>query len=492
MDIGTAQAEDTAPAGTELRYRVGGMDCPSCAGKIETALNRLSGAHGVRVNHQTGLLALELDERATTRARVESQVLSLGFDIRPVDVLAIEPGVADLGEAAIETEPVWWSGTKSRLFLAIGTLLLGGVALGHAIPEAGPWVALPAVALGLFVFGREAIALARAGSPFSIEMLMTVAAVGAVLIGAASEAAVVLLLFTLGELLESIVAGRARAGIRALSALAPRTALLIEDGAAREVAASTLRPGHIVLVRPGGRVPTDGVIIEGSSELDESPITGESLPVARQEGDLAVAGSINGSGGLHLQITRTTADNTVARIVQMVDEAQSNRAPTARFIERFSARYTPFVMATAALAAVLPPLLFGADWDSWVYRGLALLLIGCPCALVLSTPAAITSGIAAGARRGLLIKGGAALEAIGGIRTAAFDKTGTLTGGRTGYSCARPRRPARFPANRSPRASPGGSSRSAPRVIWPPRLTFRRRSPRRSQRWRPRARRLSS
>jgi Cd2+/Zn2+-exporting ATPase len=167
MDIGSAQAGDTAPAGTALRYRVGGMDCPSCAGKIETALNRLAGAEGVHINHQTGLLVLELDERATPRARVELQVRRLGFDIRPVDVLAIEPGVADPGEATIATEPTWWNGAKSRLFLAIGTLLLGGIAFGHAVPEAGPWAALPAVALGLFVFGRKAIALARAGSPFS-------------------------------------------------------------------------------------------------------------------------------------------------------------------------------------------------------------------------------------------------------------------------------------------------------------------------------------
>jgi len=241
---------------------------------------------------------------------------------------------------------------------------------------------------------------------------------------------VVVLLFTLGELLEGIAAGRARAGIRALSALTPRTALLVEGGSAREVPAASLQIGQTVLVRPGDRVPTDGLVVEGVSELDESPITGESVPVPRQEDDAVIAGSINGSGALQIRVTRTAADNTVARIVHMVEEAQASRAPTARFIERFSAVYTPAVMAFATLAAVLPPLLFGADWSTWIYRGLALLLIGCPCALVLSTPAAITSGIAAAARRGLLVKGGAALETIGRVRTVAFDKTGTLTQGR--------------------------------------------------------------
>ena len=420
----------TAPTGTALRYRVGGMDCPSCAGKIETALNRLGGARAVRVNHQTGLLVLELDELATPRERVEAQVQDLGFDIRSADIAAIESAVFGTGETATPTEPPWWAIARVRQLAAIGALLAAGIAACSILPAYGGWVALPAALLGLWVFGRRAVALARAGSPFSIEMLMSIATIGAILIGAPTEAAVVVLLFTLGELLEGIAAGRARAGIRALSALTPRTALLVEGGSAREVPAASLQIGQTVLVRPGDRVPTDGLVVESESELDESPITGESVPVPRQEDDAVIAGSINGSGALQIRVTRTAADNTVARIVHMVEEAQASRAPTARFIERFSAVYTPAVMATATLAAVLPPLLFGTDWSTWIYRGLALLLIGCPCALVLSTPAAITSGIAAAARRGLLVKGGAALETIGRVRTVAFDKTGTLTQGR--------------------------------------------------------------
>ncbi|WP_456307477.1 heavy metal translocating P-type ATPase [Paeniroseomonas aquatica] len=292
------------------------------------------------------------------------------------------------------------------------------------------WVYLPAALLGLGYFGRKAIAAAGAGSPFSIEMLMSIATVGAIAIGATSEAAVVVFLFTIGELLENVAAGRARAGIEALGALVPRTALLLEDGTAREVSAASLKVGDLVLVRPGDRVSADGEVAEGESEVDESSVTGESVPVPKAEGAPVFAGSINASGALQVRVTKPASDNTIARIIRLVEEAQDAKAPTARFIERFSAIYTPIAVAVAALVAVAPPLVAGADWDTWIYRGLALLLVACPCALVLSTPAAIASGLAVGTRRGLLVKGGGALEAIGRIRTVAFDKTGTLTEGR--------------------------------------------------------------
>lgn len=430
MDIAVASA---APGHTALRYRVGGMDCPSCASKIETAVKRLGGAEGILVNYHSQTLAFRLDEAATPRAAVEGQIRSLGYDVSPLEFPSLPP-VA--GSAAVETasdvapgtEP-WWRTRKARPLLAIGTLLILGYSLGQLVPELSGWAELPAALLGFWLAGRRAVTLARAGSPFSIEMLMSIATVGAVLIGATAEAGVVVFLFTAGEWLEGIAAGRARAGIQALTALVPRTAWLIDGEDIRQVPAVAVEVGQMVLIRPGDRVPVDGTIVEGASELDESPVTGESIPVAKQEGDMLLAGSVNGSAVLRVRATRAAADNTIARIVHMVEEAQASRAPTARFIERFSAVYTPAVVAVAVLTVLIPPLGFGEAWETWLYRGLALLLIGCPCALVLSTPAAITAGIAAGARRGLLIKGGAALEMIGRVRAVAFDKTGTLTRG---------------------------------------------------------------
>jgi Cd2+/Zn2+-exporting ATPase len=411
-----------------LRYRVEGMDCPSCASKIETGLLHFGGASDIVVNYQSQTLALRLDEAKTPRQAVEERVRSLGFAIRP----AFDPRAAGVAAATNETEAQegrWWQTRKARFLLAVGALLAAGFALDMAVPALGGWATLPAAVLGLWAAAPRALALARAGSPFSIEMLMCVATVGALLIGAPAEAATVVFLFTAGEMMEGFAAGQARAGIRALTATVPRTALLIEEEGVRSVPVASVEVGQLVLIRPGDRAPVDGVVVEGGSDLDESPITGESAPVRREQGDRVLAGSINGSGALQVRATSLAADNTIARIIHMVEEAQASRAPTARFIERFSAVYTPAVVGAAALTMVLPPLLFGADWTTWIYRGLTLLLIGCPCALVLSTPAAITSGIAAGARRGLLIKGGAALEIIGRVSAVAFDKTGTLTAG---------------------------------------------------------------
>jgi Cd2+/Zn2+-exporting ATPase len=420
-----------AEAGTALlRYRVEGMDCPSCASKIEIAVTRLGGAAGVRVNYQRQILALQLDEAATPRATLEESIRRLGYGVSPVEASV----VAFAGEQPAEPVPLarraWWQGAKARLAACIGALIVLGFLVSRAVPSVGDWSYLPGALIGLAFFGRKAVAGARAGSPFSIEMLMSIAVIGAVLIGATSEAATVTFLFTFGELLEGIAGSRARAGIEALGVLVPRTAMLIEHGTAHEVPAASLKVGHLVLVRPGDRVSADGAVVEGASEVDESPVTGESAPVPKTEGAPVFAGSVNASGTLQVRVNRVASDNTIARIIHLVEEAQEAKAPTARFIERFSAVYTPAAVAVATLVAVAPPLMVGADWLTWVYRGLALLLVACPCALVLSTPAAVASGLAVGARRGLLVKGGGALEAMGRIRTIAWDKTGTLTEGR--------------------------------------------------------------
>ncbi len=318
--------------------------------------------------------------------------------------------------------------------LLSGALLAAAFAFGFLEPRLAQWGYVAATLVGVWPLARKTWAGVRLGNPFGINTLVTIAAIGAVVIGEAPEAAVVVFLFAVGELLEGIAAGRARAGIKALAALAPKTAFLLEgegeDIRTREVPASSLRVGQVVQVRPGGRVPADGTILSGFSALDDSPVTGESVPVSKGPGDRVFAGSINTDGVLAVRVDKDPSDNTIARIIHLVEEAQGSKAPTARFIDRFSRYYTPGVLAIATLIAVVPPLFLGGAWHEWLYKALALLLIGCPCALVLSVPAAITSAISAGARRGLLIKGGAVLETLARVRTVAFDKTGTLTEGR--------------------------------------------------------------
>ncbi|MCB4806412.1 Cd2+/Zn2+-exporting ATPase [Methylobacterium brachiatum] len=435
--VAFADPVPSADAAKVLRYRVKGMDCPSCAGKIETAVSRLPGAENVRVNYHGQFLDLALNEAATSRTILEERIKGLGYGVASL------PTAAELAEAraagselptdaVIEGDPSWWRSRQATLGFVIGGLFLAGFLFERIQPGvAGEFAYWPGALLGLAYYGRRALAAARNGSPFSIEMLMSVATAGALAIHAAEEAAIVVLLFTIGEMLEVVATGRARAGIKALAALVPKTARLVDavDGSVREVAVMSLAIGQTVVVRPGDRVPADGVVTDGVSSLDESPITGESIPKAKQAGDPVYAGSINADGALQVRVSKTIADNTIARILHLVEEAQASKSPTARFIDRFSAIYTPLALLFAALAALAPPLLLGADWGTWIYRGLALLLIACPCALVLSTPAAIASGLAAGARRGLLVKGGAALETIGRVRTVAFDKTGTLTAG---------------------------------------------------------------
>ncbi|WP_326970243.1 heavy metal translocating P-type ATPase [Brevundimonas diminuta] len=289
---------------------------------------------------------------------------------------------------------------------------------------------LVALAVGLAPVGWRAITAARYGTPFSIEMLMTIAAVGAVFIGAAEEAAAVVLLFLVGEMLEGVAAGRARKSIQGLTDLVPKTALVEIDGQVSEVPAESLALGAVILVRPGDRVPADGDVVEGEGEIDEAPVTGESVPKRKMAGDPVFAGTINVGGVLRVRVTAAAADNTIARVVRLVEEAQESKSPTERFIDRFSTIYTPVVLVFGALVATVPPLMFGGAWSEWIYKGLAVLLIGCPCALVISTPAAIAAGLSAGARRGLLMKGGAVLETLGKITAVAFDKTGTLTSGK--------------------------------------------------------------
>jgi Cd2+/Zn2+-exporting ATPase len=410
-----------------LKLRIKGMDCGSCAAKIETAMRRLPGVADIEVSVPGQSMSLMVDEDRTSRATIKAKVAALGFT-------ALD---CSMGSAAVEhahdhgpAHGAWHASAKGRLVIVSGALLVAAGAVSFAEPQWAEWPYVAAALVGLAPIARRAVAGGLNGTPFSIETLMSVAAVGAIAIGEAPEAAIVVFLFAVGELLEGVAAGRARAGVKALVELIPRTARRLKADEIETIPADQLLVGDLVLVRPGDRIPSDGTVVDGASEVNEAPITGESRPVLKEAGSNVYAGSVNADGELRVTITKASADNTIARIVHMVEEAQASKAPTARFIEQFSRWYTPAAMAFALLVILAPPLLAGGDWPTWIYRGLSVLLIACPCALVISTPAAVASGLASGARRGLLIKGGAALETLGRIRTVAFDKTGTLTEGR--------------------------------------------------------------
>jgi Zn2+/Cd2+-exporting ATPase len=417
---------------TKYEWQVGGMDCAACVAKVTKAVERLPGVSGVEVNLIAERLRFDLTPEGASQDTVEAQVKALGYSVERQAPAAKRHAHHhhDHGGDAHDHGPTG-DGSKLRLVYLLGALVAGAFAASYALPDRANYLYLGATLLALIPFGKRAIALARRGSPFSIETLMCVAALGAVVIGAAAESAIVVLLFAVGEWLEGVAAGRARAGIRSLVAMMPREAQRrAENGVYETVDAESLRTDDIVLVRPGERVPCDGEIVEGASALDESPVTGESVPVARGVGDPVVAGSVNANAALVLRVTTAGPDSTLARIARLVQDASVSRGQTQRFIERFSAIWTPAAMTLALAVAVLPPLLGGGDWATWIYRGLAVLLVACPCALVISVPAAMASGLSTGARNGLLIKGGAALEAIGRATTIAFDKTGTLTQGK--------------------------------------------------------------
>ena len=406
---------DRPGSGTRFSWQVSGMDCPSCARKVETAVRQLPGIHQARVVFASEKLLVDCaDDR---RSDVEQAVSRAGFQLQRSDAAP-----------AAKAEVSFWRENLSLIALVV--LMAISWLLKSFNHPAGNLAFIATTLVGVWPIARSALRLMRSGSPFSIETLMSVAAIGALFIGATAEAAMVLLLFMLGERLESFAAGRARKGVTALMALKPDVALRVSNGQRASVAVSALRPGDVIEVAAGARLPADASLLSPFASFDESALTGESIPVERQQGEKISAGCLSVDRLVQLQVVSEPGNSAIDRILHLIEEAEERRAPIERFLDRFSRIYTPVIMLMALLVAIVPPLLFAAAWQPWIYKGLTLLLIGCPCALVISTPAAITSGLAAAARRGALIKGGAALESLGSVRTIAFDKTGTLTEGK--------------------------------------------------------------
>jgi Cd2+/Zn2+-exporting ATPase len=413
-----------------FEFLIEGMDCADCARTIEKAVAALPGVTSASVDFGSAKLVVKPmeAEREALQSAVERKVSEAGYRATPARE-----------RRRLEAVP-FWKRERRVVTSAIASLaaLLG---LLLSLLHASPWVintffAL-AIVVGGFGFARAGLLAARSGRA-DMNLLMTVAAIGAALLGDWGEAATVVLLFALGGTLQSYTLDKTRGAIRTLMDLSPTTALVSRPDNSgglpimREMRlpVEEVQPGETVLVGPGERVPLDGVILEGNSSIDQSPITGESVPVEAGPDSEVFAGTINGPGAFTIRTLHPANETTLARIINLVEEAQSRRAPSQQFVDRFSAIYTPVVITGAALVALVPPLLLAQAFADWFYRALVLLVVACPCALVISTPVSIVAAIGAATRRGVLIKGGATLETLGKVRAIAFDKTGTLTEGR--------------------------------------------------------------
>ncbi len=473
----------------EVVCHIGGMDCPDCASKIEKVISRVPGVTQANVNfasetlsvqvaspaamqqlqkvvHELGYKTKEPLSMLTTVLQVDGmdcaeektlvekalqglpglkrfavnlmgQRLTVVHDARllpPEQIISALSGV-DL-KASLFGSPQQMDGFWARHGRLLSTVLAGLLTasglLMHLFGEAGigeKVIFLLAIASGGWFIARKGMAAIRHGT-LDMNFLMTVAVIGALFIDAWDEGAMVVFLFALAQVLEARSMDRARHAVRALMDLAPPMARLVRVDKEFTVAVDTVQVGDVFRLRPGEKAPLDGKIIDGISSLNQAPITGESVPVDKSPNDTVYAGSINGQGSLDVRVTHRAADTTLARVIHLIEEAQASRAPAQAFVDRFARIYTPAILVLAILVATLPTLLFGQAFDTWFYRALVLLVIACPCALVISTPVAIVSGLARGARAGVLIKGGVHLENTGQLNALAFDKTGTLTQGR--------------------------------------------------------------
>lgn len=398
---------------TETAYRVDGISCLDCAAKFEKQVAALPGVAEATLNPVSGVLRVagSADLEAIRRlGREENYTITPLESSRSAERRRIDPEVVRgavsgvLLVAALITE--WLNGVPALLY----ALYAGAIV-------AGAWGNV-----------RKAVyALSRLH--FNMSVLMTVAVIGAMLIGEWTEGAVVAFLFSVSESLESWAIGRARRSIRELMEAAPQVARVRRNGEEHQVPVERVEVGEVMLVRPGERIGLDGRIVRGEAAIQEAAVTGEAIPVEKGVGADVYAGTLNTDGYLEVEVTRPAAETALAKIIRLVEEAQAERPPLQRFVDRFASVYTPIVLVLAAGVALIPPLVSGTEWHEWLYRGLALLVVACPCALVVSTPVAIVSAIGNAARRGVLVKSGAHLEQLGRLRAFAFDKTGTLTTG---------------------------------------------------------------
>mgnify|MGYP001199853429 FL=1 len=401
----------------KIEVRVSNLDCEHDAANIERGLEGFTGLVGLKVYPKSAKVALTYNPDQTNPNALKQKLDALGFPP--------QKGM----EMAEQVKP--WRNPKVITSVISGVLLLVGwlIGFGNAPVLISTIIFIAAIVIGGYYFGREAIEELIFERKIGIELLMLVAAVVASAMGEVLEGAMLVFLYSLSEAAEGYTEEKTRAAIKALMDLAPKVALVRRDGREIEIPVEELMVGDVFIVKPGQSMATDGEVLVGSSSVNQAPVTGESVPVEKQVGDSVFAGSINGEGALEVRATKTFADNTIARIITMVEEAQEKKGKSQRFIERFGARYSPIVLLIGILVAVLPPLFFSADWVTWITRATVFIVAAAPCALVISIPITLVASLGTGARNGVLIKGGVYVEELAKVKVIAMDKTGTLTRG---------------------------------------------------------------
>lgn len=400
-----------------IELRVANLDCEHDATTLTRGLSGVSGLATVQVYPKAAKVALTYDPMATSPEALKEQLATLGFPAQQGSDMA--------GPPQPWRNPKVLTSALSGVLLLVGWLI--GMAGAPAIVSTGLYIA--AILIGGYYFGREALEELIYEREVGIELLMSVAAVVATLMGEAGEGAMLVFLYSISEAAEGYTEEKTRAAIKALMDLAPKVALVRRNGVEQEIPVEELQVGETFIVRPGESMATDGTVVVGTSNVNQAPVTGESVPVEKQPGDAVFAGSINGEGALEVQATKTFADNTIARIIHLVEEAQEKKGTSQRFIERFGKVYSPIVLLIGFLIAVAPPLLLSAEWVAWITRATVFIVAAAPCALVISIPITMVATLGTGARQGVLIKGGVYVERLARVRVVALDKTGTLTRG---------------------------------------------------------------